>query len=130
MKCFPHTSLTLLLLTAVPMAVFGADSLPAEISARLEPKWVAAAKQIRMPGRIVYYHGAAKGKMAGDGKHWIGKIDGEILFLTPKYAMACLDMRLPPPIDEPLPAGFVLWLNAGDYASEKALTHTIVKALG
>jgi hypothetical protein len=47
-----------------------------------------------MPGRIIYYHGSAKGRMAGDGKHWVGKINGEILVLTPKYAMACLDMRL------------------------------------
>lgn len=52
------------------------------------------------------------------------------LVKTAERAAACLDMRLPPPIDEPLPPGFVLWLNAGDYASEKALTHTIVKALG
>lgn len=97
MKCFPRTPLKLLLFSlvaAVPIKAIAADALPEEISSRLEPKWVAAAKQIRMPGRVVYYHGSAKGKMAADGKHWIGKIDGEILFLTPKYAMACLDMRL------------------------------------
>lgn len=52
------------------------------------------------------------------------------LVKTAERAAACLDLRLPPPLEEPLPAGFVLWLNAGDFASEKALTYTIVKAFG
>jgi hypothetical protein len=52
------------------------------------------------------------------------------LLKTAERAAACLDMRLPPPVESPIPPGFVVWLSVGDYASERALTHTLVEALG
>lgn len=51
------------------------------------------------------------------------------LLKTAERAAACLDMRLPPPVEPAIPAGFVLWLSVGDYASERTLTHTLVEAL-
>ncbi|MEB3285256.1 MAG: hypothetical protein VKN33_08225 [Candidatus Sericytochromatia bacterium] len=52
------------------------------------------------------------------------------LLKTAERAAACLDMRLPPPVEDPVPLGLIVWLSVGDYASERALTHTLVEALG
>lgn len=52
------------------------------------------------------------------------------LLKTAERAAACLDMRLPPPIEPELEKGFVLWLSTGEYGSEKALTHTLLKSVG
>jgi hypothetical protein len=52
------------------------------------------------------------------------------LLKTAERAASCLDMRLPPPIEPEVEKGFVLWLSTGDFASEKALTYTLVQALG
>lgn len=52
------------------------------------------------------------------------------LLHTAERAASCLDMRLPPPIEPPVPRGFVVWLSSGDFASEKALTVTLLKAVG
>jgi hypothetical protein len=49
---------------------------------------------------------------------------------TAERAAACLDMRLPPPIEPAVPKGYVLWLSASDYGSEKALTTTLLRAIG
>ncbi|HEY9722604.1 MAG TPA: hypothetical protein V6D47_11335 [Oscillatoriaceae cyanobacterium] len=54
----------------------------------------------------------------------------DFLLKTAERAASCLDMRLPPPIEPEVPKGFVLWLSSGDFASEKALTITLVKAIG
>jgi hypothetical protein len=54
----------------------------------------------------------------------------DFLLKTAERAASCLDMRLPPPIESEVPKGFVLWLSSGDYASERALTITLVKAVG
>lgn len=51
------------------------------------------------------------------------------LLKTAERAAACLDMRLPPPIEPEVPKGFVVWLSTGDYASERTLTHTLVQSL-
>ena len=73
-----------------------ADNLPKDIAARLAPKWLADAKQIRTPEHVIYYHGSATGSTAPDGKHWAGVIEGEILVLTPSMANACPKVRLGP----------------------------------
>ncbi len=52
------------------------------------------------------------------------------LLKTAERAASCLDMRLPPPLEPEVPQGFVVWLTAGDYASERTLTQTLVQALG
>ena len=49
---------------------------------------------------------------------------------TAERAATCLDMRLPPPIEPEVPKGLVVWLASGDYTSEKALTQTLLKAVG
>lgn len=49
---------------------------------------------------------------------------------TAERAAACLDMRLPPPIEPEVPQGMVIWLASGDYTNEKALTQTLLKAIG
>ena len=49
---------------------------------------------------------------------------------TAERAAACLDMRLPPPIEPELPKGTVIWLASGDYTNEKALTQTLLKVVG
>ncbi len=54
----------------------------------------------------------------------------KFLITTAERAAACLDMRLPPPIEAPVPRGLVLWLSVGDFKSERTLTHTLVSALG
>jgi hypothetical protein len=54
----------------------------------------------------------------------------EFLLQTAERAAACLDMRLPPPIEPEVPKGFVLWLSSGDFSSEKTLTVTLVKSVG
>lgn len=54
----------------------------------------------------------------------------DFLERTAERAAACLDMRLPPPIEPEIPAGMVVWLASGDYTSEKALTQTLLKAVG
>lgn len=54
----------------------------------------------------------------------------QFLLQTAERAASCLDMRLPPPIEPEVPKGFVLWLSAGDFSSEKALTYTLLKAVG
>lgn len=61
----------------------------------------------------------------------VGDADLDAFLLkTAERAASCLDMRMPPPLEPEVKKGFVLWLSAGDYASEKALTHTLVEALG
>lgn len=52
------------------------------------------------------------------------------LLKTAERAASCLDMRLPPPLEPEVPKGFVVWLAAGDYASERTLTQTLVQAIG
>lgn len=52
------------------------------------------------------------------------------LLTTAERAASCLDMRLPPPLEAPVPHGHVVWLSVGDYASERMLTSTLVDALG
>jgi len=52
------------------------------------------------------------------------------LLQTAERAASCLDMRLPPPLEAPVPHGHVVWLSVGDYASERMLTRTLVEALG
>lgn len=52
------------------------------------------------------------------------------LLKTAERAASCLDMRLPPPLEQPVPPGHVVWLSVGDYASERLLTRTLVDALG
>ena len=54
----------------------------------------------------------------------------EYLLKTAEQAASCLDQRLPPPIEPEVPKGFVIWLSVGDFASEKALTVTLLKAVG
>lgn len=49
---------------------------------------------------------------------------------TAERVAACLDMRLPPPIEPEVPKGMVIWLASGDYTSEKALTQTLLKVVG
>jgi hypothetical protein len=49
---------------------------------------------------------------------------------TAERAAACLDMRLPPPIEPEIPQGLVIWLASNDYTSEKALTQTLLKVVG
>ena len=73
-----------------------ADNLPKDIAARLDPKWLLDAKQLRTPEHVIYYHGSAVGDTAPDGKHWAGLIEGEILVLTPTTANACPKVRLGP----------------------------------
>jgi hypothetical protein len=75
---------------------FAADDLPKAIAARLAPRWLADAKQIRTPEHVIYYRGSARGGVAPDGKHWAGVIEGEILVLTPTMANACPKVRLDP----------------------------------
>jgi hypothetical protein len=58
-----------------------------------------------------------------------GDLDA-FLLKTAERAASCLDMRLPPPLEPEVPKGLVIWLSAGDYASERALTHTLVTAVG
>ncbi|MDR3401887.1 MAG: hypothetical protein P4L99_05245 [Chthoniobacter sp.] len=77
-------------------ATLAHDDLPKDIAARLAPKWLAAAKQIRTPERVVYYHGSATGNTAPDGQHWIGQIKGEVLVLTSDSAAACPELELGP----------------------------------
>lgn len=55
---------------------------------------------------------------------------GTFLLTTAERAASCLDMRLPPPLEQPVPPGHVVWLSVGDYASERMLTRTLVEALG
>lgn len=52
------------------------------------------------------------------------------LLKTAERAASCLDMRLPPPLEPEVPKGLVVWLGAADYASERALTQTLVQAVG
>ena len=52
------------------------------------------------------------------------------LEVTAERAAACLDMRLPPPIEPEVPHGMVIWLASNDYTNEKALTQTLLKAVG
>lgn len=54
----------------------------------------------------------------------------KFLLATAERAASCLDMRLPPPLEPEVPKGLVVWLSAGDYASERALTQTLVQAVG
>lgn len=54
----------------------------------------------------------------------------DFLLKTAERAASCLDMRLPPPLEPAVPPGFVVWLGAGDYASERTLTQTLVQAIG
>lgn len=56
-------------------------------------------------------------------------LDGFLLH-TAERAASCLDMRLPPPIEPAVPKGFVVWLSSGDFSSEKALTVTLLAAVG
>ena len=86
-------SVCLAFLSATALA---ADKLPKDIAARLAPKWLADAKQIRTPEHVIYYHGSATGSTAPDGKHWAGEIEGEVLVLTSFSAMACPKLRLGP----------------------------------
>ena len=52
------------------------------------------------------------------------------LLKTAERAASCLDMRLPPPLEPAVPKGHVVWLATADYASERALTQTLVQELG
>lgn len=52
------------------------------------------------------------------------------LMKTAERAAACLDMRLPPPVEPEVPRGFVVWFSTAEYASEKMLTHTLLTAVG
>lgn len=54
----------------------------------------------------------------------------KFLLATAERAASCLDMRLPPPLEPEVPKGLVVWLSVGDYASERALTQTLVQAVG
>ncbi|MEB3196201.1 MAG: hypothetical protein VKP62_03265 [Candidatus Sericytochromatia bacterium] len=66
-----------------------------------------------------------------EGAHGVerGQLES-FLQRTAERAAACLDMRLPPPLEPAVPAGQVVWLAAEDYTSERTLTHTLVEALG
>lgn len=52
------------------------------------------------------------------------------LIKTAERAASCLDMRLPPPIEPLVPHGHVVWLSAGDFESERALTQTLLRSIG
>lgn len=63
--------------------------------------------------------------------HGTAEVDlDRFLLATAERAASCLDMRLPPPLEPEVPKGLVVWLAAGDYASERALTQTLVQAVG
>lgn len=54
----------------------------------------------------------------------------EFLMATAEKAAACLDQRLPPPIEKAVPLGHVVWLMAEAYANERALTMALLQELG
>lgn len=54
----------------------------------------------------------------------------DFLMATAEKAAACLDQRLPPPIEPAVAMGHVVWLLPEAYASERALTMALLQELG
>jgi hypothetical protein len=79
-----------------PSIIRAEDTLPKDIAARLEAKWLTAAKRIQAGERVIYYHGTATPDDAAKGDKWSGQVEGEILVLTPSMATACGKFRLTP----------------------------------
>lgn len=88
-----------------------------EVSAKPVHSIVLAFSTLTL-GQLSRTYGAAE----VDVDAWLAK--------TAERAASCLDMRLPPPLEPEVPKGLVIWLSAGDYASERVLTETLVQAVG
>lgn len=62
-----------------------------------------------------------------------GADDGRLedfLMGTAEKAAACLDQRLPPPIEPAVALGHVVWLTPEAYAQERVLTRALLQELG
>ena len=85
---------TALLCTATLFA--GSPASTEMVAERLSDQWLSSAQQIRLPDKLILYHGAANGLYTADKKDWVGAVQGEVLILQADTAEACSRIQFLP----------------------------------